>query len=65
MTNALVGINQLAVIMARSLINIQPQNAFLPFSLDIDPVLCVLVLHINYTVEVVPLCMYSMWFVIV
>ncbi len=34
-------------------------------SLDIDPVLFVLDLHMKYTVEVVPLHMYIVWFVIV
>ncbi len=45
-------------------------NKLLPFplllvSLDIDPVLFVLDLHMKYTVEVVPLCTYIVWFVIV
>ncbi len=34
-------------------------------SLDIDYVLFVLDLHMKYTVEVVPLCTYIVWFVIV
>ncbi len=34
-------------------------------SLDIDPVLFVLDLHMKYTVEVVSLCLYIVWFVIV
>ncbi len=34
-------------------------------SLDIDPVLLVLDLHMKYTVKVVPLCTYIVWFVIV
>ncbi len=33
-------------------------------SLDIDPILFVLDLHMKYTVEVVPLCTYIVWFVI-
>ncbi len=33
-------------------------------SLDVDPVLFVLDLHMKYTVEMVPLCMYFVWFVI-
>ncbi len=37
----------------------------LPVSLDIDPVLFVLDLHMKYTVEVVPLRTYIVWFVIV
>ncbi len=34
-------------------------------ALDIDPVLFVLDLHMKYTVEVVPLHTYILWFVIV
>ncbi len=48
--------------MAR--IKYQVQKKLLLVSPDVDPVLFVLDLHMKYTVEVVPLCTYIVWFVI-
>ncbi len=44
--------------------NEPPQNVLIT-TLDIDPVLFDLELHMKYTVEVVPLRTYIVWFVIV
>ncbi len=43
-----------------------PAIVYVPaLSLDINPVLFVLDLHMKYTMEVVPIHMYIVWFVIV